>query len=247
MKYLKSCVVILLGFFLTPALAWGLGTGISYQTASMEGETRLITYNYGFNGKRVLHDDDGQASLIVLLTLMKQDYFRQGPAYSSPPAGETFKSWATYRGSVVANLTRLENYYNQHGLCSHEDPRIAGSCRNIKKLKTKLSQQSVQFSDIFELSGFLQNLKEIGLVHTYHVDRYDSEGKKLPNQEKAPADYMLETDNLHVWLPDQESSAKCRDYHASKGPRFVTQLGGGLAGQPGKSTRGNSRGAKANQ
>lgn len=242
---LVALYTMILSFSLTPALSWALGENVSFQSTSMEGDTRLITYQYGFNGKRVLHDDDGQASLITLLTLIKQDYFKQSGSYTPPTGAEVFKNWKTYRSAVVANLSRLEEKYNRYGVCNHENSQIRGVCSRLGNLKEKLRQNSVSFNDVFELSNFLQSLESIGITHTYQVDRYNPDGEKLPDQENRAASYMLSTGNLHVWLPDQMSSSRCRDYHSAE-DNFVAQLGGGhQLNQPNQTSPGH-RGTRVN-
>ena len=219
-----------LSLLLTPTLGWALGMSISFQSASMQGDTRSITYNYGFNGKRVLHDNDGQASLVALLALMKQDYFEQKRSHEGPMGSVDFKNWKAYRSAVVGNLSRMEKYYTDQDFCNHQEAVVRRACSDIKQLKKTLTQGSVPFSAIFSLSGFLSSLESIGLRHTYQVDRYDQNGNKLPSsRENAP--HFWSTDNLHVWLPDEESGARCKDYYSSES-HFVAQLTGGPSSQP---------------
>ncbi len=231
----KSSAVILY-FFLVPTLGWALGTSISFQSASIQENTRLITYEYGNLGKRVLHDTDGQASLVALLALMKQEYFRQKPASDS----ETFKNWKQYRPAVTANLSRLHRYYKSLGFCDFEvNPDTAdfedlfksqfkSICEAAGILKRKLNKNSVRFSDVFELSNYLRNVEEhIGLAHTYPIDRYNPDGTKR-DQREDKASYMFSTKNLNVWLPDQESVARCKDHHVAENNSVVAQLAQGV-------------------
>ena len=188
----KSSVVILC-FFLVPTLSWALGTDISFKSVSMQGNTRLITYEYGSLGKRVLHDDTGRASLVALLTLIKQDYFKQKPSSDS----KNFKNWKKYKPVVIANLSRMEAAYRPfcEGL-----PMFEEICQAIKMLKTNLNRNSVNFNDVFQLSNLLRNMEEsLGFGETHRIDRYNPDGTKLDQQEEK-ASYMFSTKNLKVWL-----------------------------------------------
>ncbi len=110
---------------------------------------------------------------------MKQDYFIQKRSHEGSMGSVEFRNWKNYRSAVVGSLSRLEQTYNQHGLCNHELQVIKGACSDIKQLKETLTQGSVPFSAIYSLSSFLRGLDGIGLVHTYRVDRQDPNGNKL--------------------------------------------------------------------
>ena len=220
----KSSAVILC-FFLLPIPGWTLGTNISFKSASMQGNTRMITYEYGNLGKRVLYDTDGQASLIALLGLMKQDYFDQKPSSEK----ENFENWKTYRAAVVTNLTRMKAFY-EHNVCNY-GVFFADLCPTIQYLMGKLDQDTVQFIDITHLSNFLRNMEgALDLKHRYQIDRYKPDGTKRDRQENL-ASHMFSTENLNVWLPDQESTARCKDGHSSENG-FVAQLAQAGNSQP---------------
>lgn len=221
-KVLKS-FVLFFSLIFTSSEVVALGNTIEFVGARLEGNAVQLEYQYGFGGRRVLHDDDGQATLTALVALVKghqiEDVTRQ--------TGETnLAEWPQYRPAFQTGLRRLLAAYNSEnaGVCTHPAPQISAICDQLNTFLEEFNgAQSMSYERLGEFSDFIRSLPETGLVHTYEVDRWDSNGDSLSRPDRNAASYFFETDNLNVWLPGQVDHGRCRDRFVA-GDNFLSSL-----------------------
>ena len=224
--------------------AFALGQNISFQGVTNQNGVALIEYRYGFAGRRVIYDDDGQASLVALLAVLKAKYFED----QSPSGSMNVTGWSElgYESAFRAASGRLIGFYQEAGVCNHSNTSISGICTELNRLRRVLSQNSVTYQDVFQLSDFIQSLSGAGIQHSYDVDRYDSEDEPISRPEKRNADYFFGTDNLTVYLPDRESGARCKDAFSQQ-QGFLGQLAAANGTQGSPSHGGGSGGTSVQE
>lgn len=177
-----------------------------------------ISYNHGSAGERVMHDDDGYASSIALLSILKSKYL----AANSPKAEVTVEGWKAegFREGFMRSLQKLLTFYEENGVCSADKSKQL-LCEElvVLYLKIKKKQGDVNYGQVFEISNILRKIDSSDLHHQYKVD-YVKEGKTETG--KSPT-YMLSTDNLDNWLPAMEITSRCGDAFLKK-ESFVNSL-----------------------